>query len=190
LGYGGRELLASGKEFRWPHAPGAKGSQVDLRHPLSQPGLGFCAGVLLDPRRANEFVAAVNSKEHLLMGYCFRRRNFPWAVIWEENCSREVNPWRGRTQTRGLEFGSTPMPYARREAFAQAPLFGTPMYTTVPARGSLTADYATFLALVPPDFGEVRDITLEAGAILAHGTTLKQPVQVPAAGLSALLTDS
>jgi hypothetical protein len=190
LGYGGKELLASGKEFRWPNAPGAKGGEVDLRQPISQRGLGFCLGVLMDPRRAVEFVAAVNSKEHLLMGYCFRRRDFPWAVVWEENCSRDVNPWKGRTQTRGLEFGSTPMPYPRKEAFAQGPLFGTPMYSTVPARGRLTAEYLTFLCNVPPDFGEVRDITLEAGAILAHGTAVKTPVRVPAAGLAPLLAAS
>lgn len=189
LGYGGRELLASGKEFRWPHAPGAKGREIDLRRPLSHRGLGFCAGVLMNPRRAIQFVAAVNSQEHLLMGYCFRRQNFPWAVIWEENCSRQVNPWRGSAQTRGLEFGSTPMPYARREAFAQGPLFGAPMFSTVPARGRLTAEYVTFLSTVPPDFGEVKDITPEAGGIRVQGTTLKKPVLLPAAGLAALLAD-
>lgn len=187
-GYGGRELLASGEEFRWPHAPGAKGGKVDLRQPLSHRGLGFCAGVLLDPRRAIEFVAAVNSAEHLLMGYCFRRQDFPWAVIWEENCSREVNPWRERTETRGMEFGSTPLPYTRREAFATAPLFGTPMFSIVSARGRLTADYVTFLATVPPDFGEVRDVTLEKDAILVQGSAQKLPVRVPARGLAGRLS--
>lgn len=135
-GYGGRELLASGEEFRWPHAPGAKGGKVDLRQPISHQGLGFCAGLLLDPNRDIEFVAAVNTDENLLMGYCFRRQDFPWAVIWEENCSRQVNPWKGRTQTRGMEFGSTPLPYPRRQAFATPPLFGTPMFSIVSARKS------------------------------------------------------
>jgi hypothetical protein len=183
-GYGGRELLASGEEFRWPQAPGAKGGKVDLRQPISHRGLGFCAGVLLDPRRSLEFVVAVNTAQNLLMGYCFRRQDFPWAVIWEENCSRQVNPWRGRTQTRGMEFGSTPLPYPRRQAFATAPLFGTPMFSIVSARGSLTAEYVTFLTPVPPDFGEVRDITIEKDSILAHGSTRKLPVRVPAAGLT------
>jgi hypothetical protein len=82
------------------------------------------------------------------------------------------------------------MPYPRKEAFAQGPLFGTPMYSIVPARGRLTAEYLTFLCTVPPDFGEIRDITLEAGEILAHGSTLKAQVRVPAAGLTPLLAAS
>ena len=186
-GYGGRELLASGEEFRWPHAPGALGGKVDLRQPISHRGLGFCAGLLLDPKRRIEFVTAVNTDENLLMGYCFRRQDFPCAVIWDENCSRHVNPWRGRTQTRGMEFGSTPLPYARRQAFATTPLFGTPMFSIVPARGSLTAEYVTFLATVPPDFGEVEDVTLDEDAILVHGSGEKLPVQVRANGLAGLL---
>jgi len=121
------------------------------------------------------------------MGYCFRRQDFPWAVIWEENCSREVNPWRERTETRGMEFGSTPLPCTRREAFATAPLFATPMFSIVSARGSLTADYVTFLANVPPDFGEVRDVTLEKDTILVQGSAQKLPLRVPARGVAGRL---
>jgi hypothetical protein len=74
-----------------------------------------------------------------------------------------------------------------REAFATAPLFGTPMFSIVSAKGRLTAGYVAFLTSVPPDFGEVRDVTLEKDAILAHGSTRKPPVRVPAGNLGEML---
>jgi hypothetical protein len=183
-GYGGRELLASGQDFRWPLAPKARGGKVDLRQPFTRPGLGFLAGLLLDPRRSVEFVAAVNEEQHLLVAYCFRREDFPWVAIWEENGSREHNPWRGRTQARGLEFGSAPLPVTRREAFGVAPRFGAPTFSTVAAGGRRTAEYVAFLASLPSDFGEVQDIKLAKGAILVQGSGRKPPVRVAAAGLA------
>jgi len=50
---------------------------------------------------------------------CFRRPDSPWPWSGKRTARDDVNPWKGRTQTRGLEFGSTPMPYPRKEAFAQ-----------------------------------------------------------------------
>ena len=43
----------------------------------------------------------------------WRRADFPWMGIWEENHSRTAAPWNGRTLTRGLEFGVSPMPEKR-----------------------------------------------------------------------------
>jgi hypothetical protein len=188
-GYGGRELLASGQDFRWPLAPKARGGKVDLRQPFTRHGLGFLVGVLLDPRRNQEFIAAVNEEHHLLVGYCFLRQDFPWVAIWEENDSREHNPWRAKTQARGLEFGSTPLPMTRREAFAVAPRFGTPTFSTVAAGGRRTADYVAFLSSLPPDFGEVQDIKLAKGAILVQGSGRKPPVRVAATGLGPALLE-
>jgi hypothetical protein len=182
-GYGGRELLASGQEFRWPLAPKARGGKVDLREPFTHHGLGFVVGVLLDPRRTWEFIAAVNEEQHLLVAYCFRRQDFPWVAIWEENRARTHNPWRGRTQARGLEFGSTPLPMTRREVFGAGPRFATPTFSTVSAGGRCTVDYVAFLASLPPDFGEVQDIKLAKGAILVQGSGRKPAVRVAAAGL-------
>jgi hypothetical protein len=184
-GYGGTELLEPGKEFQWPLAPGATGGDVDLSHCLIRTGSGIIASVLLDPARAMQFVAALNTRHRLLFAYCFRRADYPWVTIWEENCARENPPWNGRAQTRGLEFGSAPLPVTRREAFTRGPIFGTPTFSTVPARGRLTIPYVAFLAHLPEGFSEVRDISLGKNEILVQGREPDQVVTLPASGLAA-----
>ncbi len=186
-GYEGKELLESSRDFRWPHAPGMDGRAVDISQPFTHPGLGFVVTLQLDPRREMEFVAALNIRHRLLIGYCFRRQDFPWMAIWEENKARTDAPWHGKTQARGLEFGSTPFPVGRREAFSRGPVFGAPSFSEVPARGRRSVDYVSFLAEVPADLVRVADIHPGAGGILVRGSTKQgkaRTIRVPAAGLT------
>jgi hypothetical protein len=183
-GYGGNELLASGRDFRWPIAPGTSGDKIDLTRPFAQDGLGFIVTVLLNPRREVQYIAALNEPQRLLVGYCFLRKDFPWVAIWEENHSRAVAPWNGRCQTRGLEFGSTPFPIPRREAFAVSPLFDTPTFSIVPAKAKSTVRYLSFLVQVPEGFGSVRDIQAGQNEIVIKGTGRRAAVRLPATGLA------
>jgi hypothetical protein len=183
-GYGGKELLASGRTFRWPFAPARSGGSIDLRSPFARQGLGFLVSILLNPRRQLQYVAALNQPLGLLMGYCFRRTDFPWVAIWEENQSRSAAPWQGRCQTRGLEFGSTPSPVTRREAFAVSPMFDAPTFSVVPAKGKTTASYLAFLTPVPQRFGEVRDIQTTKNEILIQGSGQRSSLHLPASGLA------
>ena len=183
-GYGENDLLASERSFRWPLAPARTGGNVDLTLPFSPPGLGFIASVLLDRRRKVQYIAALNQPQRLVFGYCFRRVDFPWVAIWEENQARHSPPWNGRSQTRGLEFGSTPSPVTRRQAFALSPVFDTPTFSTVPAKGKLTVHYACFLSQVPEDFGWVRDVQVVANEIQIQGSGRGAAVRLPASGLT------
>jgi len=182
--YGDADLLAPSRNFHWPFAPSRTGGSVDLSRALSTPGLGTLASVLLNPRRKVQYVAALNQTDRLLIGYCFQRVDFPWCAIWEENKSRASAPWNGRAQTRGLEFSSTPSPTTRREAFAVSPLFDTPTFSIVPAKGRKTVSYVCFLAQVPEDFGLVRDIQTTKNEILIQGTGRRSSIHLPAAGLA------
>jgi hypothetical protein len=185
-GYGENPLLESGKEFEWPMAPAMAGGEADLSHCFIQKGLGVIASILMDPARDMQFVAALNTRHHLLFAYCFRRADYPWVTIWEENCSRANVPWKSRAQARGLEFGSAPLPSTRRTSFGRGPIFGTPTFSTVPARGKLTIPYVAFLAHLPEGFDEVRDIRLEKNEILVEGGEPGQVFTLPASGLAAL----
>jgi len=180
----GKALLASKREFRWPRAPKVKGGSVDLTRPFLHEGLGFVVGLLLDPRRDTGFVAALNCRERLLIGYCFRRQDFPWVAVWEENRAITAVPWSRKTQARGLEFGTTPLPVPRRENFSSGTLFGRPTSTYVPARGQKTIRYVAFLAHLPADFGNAPDISLAKDKILVQGSGGKR-VSVRASGLAA-----
>ncbi|MGH9377280.1 MAG: hypothetical protein ACRD1I_00645 [Terriglobia bacterium] len=169
-GYEGRELLQSSRNFRWPAAPGTQRKKIDLTRPFLHSGLGFIATVLMDLRRDGQFIAAINHRYGLMVGYCFSRKDFPWTAIWEENKARGAAPWKRRCQARGLEFGSTPFPVGRREAFTNGPLFGAPHFTTVPARSQKTVHYLSFLAHVPPGFGEARDVRVAGKEIRITGS--------------------
>jgi hypothetical protein len=185
-GYEGKELLESSRDFKWPRAPGVGRKVVDLTQPFIRRGKGFVATALLNPAREIGYIAAVNREARLLFGYCFRRSDFPWVVTWEENRTRGYPPWNGRCQARGLEFGSTPFPLPRREAFAHGPLFATPHFSMVPARGSRAVDYLCFLAVVPRDFADLRELRVTHDEILLSDARGRDRVRVRASGLVAM----
>jgi len=165
----GKALLASNREFQWPDAPRVDGGVADLRRTLIEPGLGLVAGVLLADREV-AFVAALNRTHRLMLGYCFRRADFPWVAIWEENRAISAPPWKGRTEARGLEFGTTPLPVTRRQAFQAPRLFEERTMACVPARGRKSVRYLAFLTDVPMSFGSIHDIVLdEAGIKVVDG---------------------
>ena len=112
------------------------GGKVDLTRPFLRQGLGFVVAVLLDKKKSVGFVAAVNHKLGLFIAYCFKRSDFPWVAIWEENLGIAAPPWKQRTRARGLEFSTTPLPVLRRDAFLSGRLFDEPTLTCVPAMGT------------------------------------------------------
>jgi hypothetical protein len=180
----GKNLLALKRPFRWPTAPAHGGGTVDLTRPLLRRGRGFVVGVLLDPRRDIGFVTALNTKLGLLIGYCFRRRDYPWVAIWEENRAIAAPPWNHITQARGLEFGTTGLPVPRREAFAIGKLMNTPTFACVPARGKKVIRYLAFLSQIPVGFERVTEIRLVGKEIVILGNGRKNLGYLPASGLS------
>ncbi len=185
-GYNGKDLLDSDRSFHWPFAPAQGGGRVDLTRPFSHVGRGFLVSVLLNTRRKVGYVAAINEPHRLLVGYVFRRADFPWVAIWEENQSRSDPPWNGACQTRGLEFGSTPWPVPRRQAFAVSPFLDAPTFSIVPAKSKTTACYLAFLIKVPERFAMVSDIQVSQSEIHIQGTGRHTSLRLPAAGIADL----
>jgi hypothetical protein len=133
--------LSPGAEFTWPMAPQPNGQNADLRqmNPAS-PASGYTAH-LADPQRDHAYFVAFAPQFKLAFGYIWKRVDFPWLGIWEENCSRKASPWDGRTVTRGMEFGVSPFPETRREMIDRNRLLDTPTYKWIPARGQREAEY-------------------------------------------------
>jgi hypothetical protein len=188
IDYDGGSMLANNREFTWPHAPLKSGKgYADLREPFAERGLGFIAGVQLDPRREQEYVLAVNWKQRLGVGYCFRRDNFPWMTIWEENHARLDAPWNGRTQSRGMEFGTTPLPLGREETVRRGPLFDTPQQCVIPAGGKKTAQYLIFLFTIPGGIDSFENLEAADDAIVLYDQSGRPSVSIPAAGCGDFL---
>jgi hypothetical protein len=182
-GYEGHELLKSNRKFTWPNAPHFHHGSVDLRRPLTTPGRGFVAGVQIAPDRSHAFVCALNTRLALVIGYCFRREDFPWITLWEENRTRSYSPWKGREQTRGLEFGASPLPLTHSENFRLGDLFGTPTLAHLPAESARSASYAFFLAHVPRETRAIANVAVRNRTLDLIGVSGKLLCSLPAGAI-------
>ena len=109
-------------------------------------------------------------------------------TIWEENRSRQSTPWNGRTQARGMEFGTTPFPLGSEENFRRGALFDTPSWCVIPAGGEKTARYLMFLFAIPAAMQSIRNVALEADAIVLFDEQTRPSVSIPAHGAASFLS--
>jgi hypothetical protein len=139
--FGADDYLIAGADFDWPHAPRIGGGTVDLQRFTSAAASDAYTAHLTDPRRPAAFFVAFSPAARLAFGYVWRRADFPWMGIWEENLSRSHAPWNKRTVTRGMEFGVSPFPEPRRAMVDRGRLFETPTYRWVPAGSEVSVEY-------------------------------------------------
>ena len=139
--FGADDYLQAGADFDWPLAPRTGGGFTDLRTFNGSPASSAYTTHLMDPEQEHACFVAFSPSCKLALGYVWRRADFPWMGIWEENRSRTNAPWNGVTVTRGMEFGVSPMPEARREMIERHRLFGVPTYRWLPAKSRLEVDY-------------------------------------------------
>jgi hypothetical protein len=144
--FGADDYLVPGGEFDWPYAPGRDGGTADLRVLAAASRSSAYTTHLMDPDREHAYFVAFSPAARLSFGYVWRRADFPWLGIWEENLSRLHTPWNGRTLARGLEFGVSPFPESRREMVDRGSLFGTPTYRWIPAASRLAVEYWVLVA--------------------------------------------
>jgi hypothetical protein len=139
--FGPADYLAPGAEFDWPFAPRAAGGTADLRVFNDASVSSAYTAHLLNPRAEHAFFVAFSASTQLAFGYVWRRADFPWLGIWEENRSRSQPPWTGSTLTRGMEFGVSPFPESRREMIERNRLFDVPVFRWVPAATRVAVEY-------------------------------------------------
>jgi hypothetical protein len=116
---------------------------------------------LMDPSRRLVFVTAFHPGKRLLLGYLFRRDEYPWTQLWESY------PANGRI-ARGLEFAVQPFDMPRRDIIDMRSLFDTPTYRWLPARSTIRSSFLAFYTRTPVGLGRVDDVVLEAGRIRIH----------------------
>ncbi len=142
---GGKGYMKTGAEFNWPHVPRNNGGTSDLRVYTSAAVSGGFTTHLMDPARPQAYFAAWSPSTKVLFGYVWPRADFPWLGIWEENYSREQPPWNGKTLTRGMEFGVSPIPEPRRLMIERNTLFGERCYRWIPALSKARVEYCAFI---------------------------------------------
>jgi hypothetical protein len=139
--FGPADYLVPGATFDWPHAPHVGGGTVDLQRYSDALVSSAYTAHLMDRSRADAFFVAFDPEAHLAFGYVWRRADFPWLGIWEENRGRAGSPWNGKGITRGMEFGVSPFPETRRAMIERGQLFDTPTFRWIPARSAVTVEY-------------------------------------------------
>jgi hypothetical protein len=99
----------------------------------------------MDPASDLASFSAFAPEHQLLFRYEWRRADFPWLGIWEENHSRTAPPWNGRALTCGLEFGVSPFPESRRQMIERGRLFDTPTFRWIGGRTTAEVAYTATL---------------------------------------------
>lgn len=155
---GSRHRLASFKPFDWPMAPGIDGAPVDVRTAPSVTPVGDHTTSLMDPSRRLVFVTAFHPGRQMLLGYVFRREEYPWTQLWENY------PVNGRL-ARGMEFAVQPFDMSRREITDMHSLLGAPAYRWLPAKSTIGSSFLMFYVRTPAGMTRVDDVTFDNGVI-------------------------
>ncbi len=166
--------LKPDQDFQWPLAPGLNGTAVDLRQTPLHPHFLDHAATLTDPNRELEWVTAINPKKRLLIGYVFRRADYPWVQYWGFYPPTEK-------MARGMEFSTQPFDLPRREVVTTGTMFDTPLYRWLPAKSSAKTRFILFYAHVPDGFAKVDDIKVGNGQIVIIDHSRKEPLTLPSA---------
>jgi hypothetical protein len=170
---GNTPSLAPDQEFTWPIAPGLDGKTIDLRLTPGNPHNGDHFGTLMDPSRDLEWATVINTKKKLILGYLFRREDFPWMHTWIADPPT-------LKLVRGLEFATQPFPSSHREAVTKGPIDGVPNYRWLPAKSKITTKFLMFYARVPDGFTKVDDVRMENGQIIIEDHTAHNQVRLAA----------
>ena len=153
------QRLASATIFTWPTAPGRNGEAIDVRPTPAQTPIGDHTTSLMDPARRLVFVTAFHPDKRLLLGYVFRRDEYPWTQLWE------FYPGGDRAIARGLEFATQPFDVPRREVIQMNALFETPTYRWLPAKSRIGSAFLMFYTRTPAAFRTVDDVVLDGGTL-------------------------
>ncbi len=139
--FGAADYLVTAAEFDWPLAPRRAGGAADLQRFSDAAASGAYTAHLMDPAAEHAWFVAFAPASRLAFGYIWRRQDFPWMGIWEENRSRTAPPWNGETLARGMEFGVSPFPETRRQMIARGQMFGVPTFRWIPAKTRVAVEY-------------------------------------------------
>jgi hypothetical protein len=156
--------LASFRPFTWPMAPALSGALIDVRPTPTETPIGDHTTSLMDPARRLVFVTAFNTSRHLLLGYVFRREEYPWTQLWESYPDRD-------RIARGLEFATQPFDLPRREVIQTNAMFDVPTYRWLPAKSTIASAFLTFYARTPDQFRKVDNVILDGGKLTIEDRT-------------------
>jgi hypothetical protein len=163
----------AGRDFAWPFAPGKNGAAIDIRAAPVQAGSGGHTTSLMDRSRRLVFVTALHPEKQLLIGWVFRREDYPWVQSWESYPSNS-------RLARGLEFGTQPFDLPRRETLQMGSMFDTPTFRILPAKSKIATSFLIFYTKTPEGFAKVDDVRLDGGKLVIEDRKAGKTIILPA----------
>jgi hypothetical protein len=170
---GQRRTLASFRDFEWPMAPLAAGGVRDIRSAPADPDSLDHVTTLVDPAREHGWVTALHTGRQLLLGYLFRRQEYPWVQDWQ-SYPPDLRMY------RGLEFATQPFDVPRRETVELNAMFDSPTYRWLPAKGKIGSRFLMFWTRTPPGMTRVDDVRLEGGLLVIEDRAAGRRIALPA----------
>ena len=161
--FGSPQRLKIDKDYQWPCGPGADGKVdhasrvVNLRF-MGKGKNGDFHTNLMDIKKETAWFSAVNPRLGLMIAYIWRRADYPWLGVWEENYARKQSPWNGKTLARGMEFANSPFPLGLRKSVDVGTYQGQRTYSWLPARGKIVHNYSILALRVNQNCGGVANI--------------------------------
>ena len=165
--------LPSFVDFNWPMAPTRDGQRLDLRSAPLKPGSLEHSTSLLDPSRRLVFVTALHPERKLIIGWVFRREEFPWIQTW-------LSYPAPNRMVRGMEFATQPFDLPRADVLKAGPLFDTPVYRVLPAKSKIASSFLMFYTRVPEGFQKVDDVRLEGGTLTIEDRAAAKSIRLAA----------
>lgn len=166
--------LVSGQNFTWPMAPAKGSNSIDMRETPAQPNSMDHVAVLVDTTQRLGWVTALNPAKQLLIGYLFRREEYPWIQTWQ------MFPPTGKL-ARGMEFSTQPFDVPRREIVTMGSLFDTLVYRWLPAKSTVGSKFLMFYVHVPKELRKVDSVRLENGNIVVEDKDSGNTVRIKTA---------
>lgn len=150
----------TGATFVWPEGLSSSAAQrrFDLSRFATIPHQNLVNSFLVDPKREWGYFTAFNPRFELLFGYLFRRREFPWLNVWENNGDN--------LQTRGMEFSNTPHHGTMKMLIRSPERCGVPTYEWLDACSGVTKRFLAFLHPVCSDFRGTEDIRIAGDQLI------------------------
>ena len=153
-------ILQQSQDFTWPKAPAAGGAVYDMREtPEGVNGTGHTS-TLMDPARPLAWVTILNKARHYLLGYVFRREEYPWV----QNYIQYTGGWIGR----GVEFATQPFDLPHRDMVELNRMFDSPVYRWLPAKSKIASSFLMFYVKSPEGMTQVDNVRLENGTLVVE----------------------
>lgn len=105
------------------------------------------------------WVTACNPGINLMLGYIWKRENYPWINFWR---SME----KGVPMAFGMEFGTTGLHEPLPVVAEKARIFGCNIYDFIDAGEIISKSFTAFLAEIPSDYKGVEKIEIRDSLII------------------------